>query len=78
MDYKEYKEQLKEKWMEKNSFKSQLLSNNIISMTPEIGFYITVEGLQISQDFFKEEYEQISESYNSVMKKLDEYYKKSK
>jgi FKBP-type peptidyl-prolyl cis-trans isomerase (trigger factor) len=47
-------------------------------MNPEVGFFITVEGLQISQDFFKEEYEQISKSYYSVMKKLDEYYKNSK
>ena len=78
MNYEEYKEQRKEKWMKENSPKSQLLGYNILPMNPEVGFYITVEGLQISQDFFKEEYEQISKSYYSVMKKLDEYYKNSK
>lgn len=78
MNYEEYKEQRKEKWMKENSPKSQLLGNNILPMNPEVGSYITVEGLQISQDFFKEEYEQISKSYHSVMKKLDEYYKNSK
>ena len=78
MNYEEYKEQRKEKWMKENSPKSQLLGNNILPMNPEVGLYITVEGLQISQDFFKEEYEQISKSYHSVMKKLDEYYKNSK
>lgn len=72
------KEKRKEIWMKENSPKSQLLGNNILSMNPEIGFYITVEGHQISQDFFKDEYEQISKSYHSVMKKLDEYYKNSK
>jgi len=78
MNYEDYKEQRKEKWMKENSPKSQLLANIIFPMNQEIGFYITVEGLQISQDFFKKEYEQISESYHSVMKKLDEYYKNSK
>ena len=78
MNYEEYNKERKERWMKENSSKSQLLGNNILPMNPEVGFYITVEGLQISQDFFKEEYEQISKSYHSVMKKLDEYYKKSK
>ena len=71
-------EQRKEKWMKENSPKSQFIGNNILPMNTEVGFYITVEGLKISQDFFKEEYEQISKSYHSVMKKLDEYYKNLK
>jgi hypothetical protein len=65
----------KEKWLKENSSKSQLLYYNILPMNPELGFYVTVEGLQISQDFFKEEYEQINKSYKSVIKKMDEYYK---
>lgn len=71
-------EKRKELWMTENSPKSQLVANNILPMNPEIGFYLTVEGLQISEDFFKEEYIQISKAYFSVMKKLDEHYKKSK
>ena len=65
----------KEKWMKQNSPKSQLLSNNILSMNPDIGFYIKVENFEISEDFFKDEYNQIVSAYNSVLKKLDEHYK---
>ncbi len=75
MDYEEYKEERKTKWLDKNSGKSQLLSNNIISMNPEVGYYIKVEGIEISTDFFPEEFEQITTAYNSVIKKLDEHYK---
>lgn len=75
MTHEEYKEQQKEKWLKENSPKSQLLGNNILPMC--IGFFLTVEGLKISQDIFNEEFDQISKSYFSVMKKLDEYYKKS-
>lgn len=75
MNYENHKEERKEKWMKQNSSKSQLLGNNILPLHPELGFFITVEGLQISEDFFKEEYEQINKSYYSVMKKLKEYYK---
>lgn len=65
----------KEKWLKENSPKSQLLGNYILPMNPELGFFITVDCLQISQEFFKDEYDQIYKSYFSVMKKLDEYYK---
>lgn len=73
----EDKRQRMERWMKNNAGMSQLLSKNIMSMNPEVGFYIKVEGIEISQDFFKEEYEQITKSYFSVMKKISEYYKNS-
>jgi hypothetical protein len=66
----------KEKWLKDNAKFSQLFCNRIRGLNPEIGFYIKVEGFYISKDFFKEEYEQINNAYESVMKKLDEYNKK--
>ena len=78
MDYEAYKEERKEKWLKQNAPFAQLLCNRIMGMSPEIGFYIKVEGFQISQDFFKEEYEQLTKAYESVMRKLDEYNKNNK
>lgn len=78
MDFEQLIEERKIFWLKQNSLKSQFLSYNVESLSPEIGRYITVEGLQISENFFKEEFNQISESYFSVIKKLDEYYKNSK
>jgi len=71
-------EDRKEEWMKKNAKLSQFLFTRIMGMSPEVGFYVNVEGIKISQDFFKEEYEVITTAYNSVMMKLDEYYKLNK
>ena len=44
-------------------------------MSPDIGFHINVEGFQISEDIFNEEYKQIRDAYFSVIKKLQEHHK---
>ena len=48
----------------------QLLGNNITPLRPGIGFYVTVDGLEISEDIFPEEYEQIQNAWGSVVKKI--------
>lgn len=78
MDYEEYKAERKEKWLEKNAKFSKLLCSRIMGLSPEIGYFIKVEGFQISQEFFPEEYRKITDAYNSVMNKLDEYNRNSK
>ena len=65
----------KKKWLDANSHVSQLLAPNILSMRPGLGFFITVDKLDISEDFFKEEYDIITKAYFSVMKKIDIHYK---
>jgi hypothetical protein len=77
MDYEEhqkYKEDQKKRWMDHNAPKSRLLASQIMSMSPDIGYYINVEGFQISQNIFKEEYKQITDAYYSVIKKLQEHH----
>jgi len=78
MDYEKYKEECKEKWLNENSHKSQLVSSNILPMRPDLGFFIPVGKLDISEYIFKEEYDVISKAYFSVIKKMDEHYKNSK
>jgi hypothetical protein len=50
----------------------QLLGNNITPLRPDVGFYVTVEGLEISEDYFPEEYEQILKAWDSVATKIKE------
>lgn len=50
----------------------QLLSNSITPLRPGVGFYVTVDGLEISEDYFPEEYRQIENAWNSVAKKIKE------
>ena len=78
MDIEELKKDRKEQWMKKNSFKSQLLSHQIMPLRPDLGFFVTVNQIDISKDFFEEEYNQIVNAYFSVMKKMDEYNKLNK
>ena len=48
----------------------QLLGSNITPLRAGVGFYTTVDGLEISEDYFPEEYEQIQNAWNSVVKKI--------
>lgn len=54
------------------------MGNNILPERPDFGGFITVQNIDISEDIFKEEYDAISKAYFSVMKKMDEHYKKLK
>jgi hypothetical protein len=47
-------------------------------MRPDLGFFIPVGKLDISEYIFKEEYDVISKAYFSIIKKMDEHYKNSK
>lgn len=76
MNYK--KEEVKEKWLRENSHKSQLLGNRIIPMRPDVGFFIKVGEIDVPENIFKEEYDMITSAYFSVMKKLDDHYKKNR
>ena len=53
----------------------QLLGSNITPLRPGVGFYVTVDGLEISEDYFPEEYEQIQNAWNSAVKKIKELNK---
>ena len=50
----------------------QLLSSNITPTRPGVGSYVTVDGLEISEDYFPEEFEQIENAWDSVAKKIKE------
>ena len=49
----------------------QLLSSKITPFRPGVGFYTTVDGLEISKDYFPEEYEQIKKAWDSVVTKIE-------
>jgi len=50
----------------------QLLGSNITPLRPGVGYYVTVDGLEISEDYFPEEYEQIQNAWDSVAEKIKE------
>lgn len=74
----EDKKQRKENWLKKNSWKSQRHLNFLMTVNPELGEYIKVNQIEISNDFFPEEYKKISEGYYSVMEKMKKYFQKKK
>ncbi len=76
MSWKKHQEECKEKWLNENSHKSQVMGNNFFHMRPDFGFFVTVQKIDISEDIFKQEYDLISQAYFSVMKKMDEHYRK--
>lgn len=70
----EDKQNRKNEWMKKHSSKSTLMSNNILPLNPDIGRYINVNGFDISEDFFKEEFTEIQKAYFSFINKLNKHY----
>ena len=54
----------------------QLLGSNITPLRPGIGYFTTVDGLEISEEYFPEEYEQIQNAWNSVVKKIKDLNQK--
>jgi hypothetical protein len=56
----------------------QLLGSRITPMRPGVGFYTTVDGLEISEDVFPEEYETIQKAWDSVVTKIEELRNQNK
>lgn len=62
----------KEKYFKSNKTTSMLIDPYLTKIRPDIGEYITVEGLDIPKDLFQEEYNAVVTSYHSVLKKIKE------
>ena len=50
-----------------------LIGSSITPMRPGIGFYITVDGLEVSEEFFPDEYKEILEAWHSVVGKIKKH-----
>ena len=68
----------KKEWFKSAINKSKLFTTHIIPMNPQIGRYITVEKMEIPANYFHEEFEQITNAYFSVLKKIEEFDKNLK
>jgi hypothetical protein len=77
-DYSNFLEERKKKWLDENCHKGMLLTNGITPLRPDIGFYLTVDNIDISQDIFPEEFNKIQEARYSVITKLRQHYNNTK
>ena len=57
-------------YIEEQKLKLQLMGNNIIPLRPGVGYYVNVNGLDISEDYFPEEYNEILKLWNNVIEKI--------
>jgi hypothetical protein len=60
----------KEEWIKDQTKKVSLVSPEIIPSDPVHGFFFKVNNLEIPEKIFKEEFDQISKAYFSVLHKL--------
>lgn len=67
------KEENKKKWLDANYNQCMLAFGKL---SPDKGYYLTVDGLDISLDIFPDEYRAIKTAFGSVLEKLREYRKK--
>ena len=68
-------EEQKEQWLNENAHISSLLGPWIISLRPDIGYFIKVDTLDIPKDIFPEEFEKITTAYFEVLEKLKKHRK---
>lgn len=60
----------KEEWIKEQTKKVSLVRPEIIPSDPVHGFFFKVNNLEIPEKIFKEEFDQISKAYFSVINKL--------
>ncbi len=77
-NYGQYLEERKKMWLDENCHKGMFVGNGITPLRPDIGFYLTVENIEIPQDIFPEEFNKIQEAHFSVLNKMREHYKNMK
>lgn len=75
-EYNKYKWKIEKDWLDENCHIAKLLSSIIIPMRAGIGFYIRTNGVDIPEEIFPEEFEQIASAHRSVLKKLERHYEK--
>lgn len=63
-------EDLHTEWIKKEKKKISLVSPDIIPVNPTLGLYFKVNGIEIPEKIFKEEFDAISTAYFSVIQKL--------
>lgn len=63
-------EDIKKEWIEEQKKKIQLVNPNLIPINPTIGVFFKVNGIEIPENIFKEEFDAISKAYSSVLEKL--------
>jgi hypothetical protein len=77
-DYGKYLEERRKKWLDENCQKGMLAANGITPLRPDIGFYLTVDNIDIPQDVFPEEFNKIQEAHFSVITKLQQHFNNMK
>lgn len=63
-------DELKKEWIEEQKKQIQLVNPNIIPTNPVMGFFFKVNGIEIPEKLFKEEFDAISNAYSSVIRKI--------
>jgi maleate cis-trans isomerase len=57
-------------WLEHTIKEIKLVNPHMIPMNHQIGFFFKVNNIEIPEELFKEEFDQISKAYFSVIEKL--------
>lgn len=74
-DYKKFKEDVHQAWLDENCKISGLCAPSIIPMKPDLGYYLKVDMVDIPADIFPDEFKQIADAYSKVLNKLSDHYK---
>ena len=63
-------------WMDRNCGQAALFASKLPRMRPDLGFTILVDGMEVPEKLFPDEYAKIREAYLSVHAKMEKHFKK--
>ena len=61
-------------WLDESCKQGKMMGPYIIGLRPGIGFLVNVNGVDIPQDLFKEEYDQVVNALHSVLGKMGKHF----
>lgn len=61
-------------WMDKKCGQGKMISSSMVSMRPDIGFFVTVDGMEIPKELFPDEFAAIHEARVSALKKMARHF----
>lgn len=62
------------KWLDENCGKGKLMGSYMIGLRPGLGYVISVNEIDIPEDIFKEEYDQIVSALHSALAKMSKHF----
>ena len=64
----------KDPYLQENAPMSTLLCSQLYPFQPDLGYYVVINGVKISEKHFPDEFQKITETHQKVLRNLQDMY----